>query len=273
MLPRLFTLALLLLAAAPARGQEAAAPQPLPLLTMNEAIVQGLANSPVLKISVEKLEQANLQVKRAYALLLPFVSVQGSYTRADEEISLDFGSFGDLFTLAMMNCGSWDETTMGPLPEMCAAPAPADDSSEDESSARVIQELNNFDAGVTVGMSLLNLRTWPLIKNMYTAEEIVLLQTGFTREQLAYTVVQLYYGVATAQSAVALMQENLGTVMRHLELTEIRFKAGVALQNERVRAAMGVVQARNGLDQAVLALDKSRLAEIALPHWKIQQSL
>jgi outer membrane protein, multidrug efflux system len=229
------------------------------ILPLDAAVREALVYSPQLKASQEKLVQAKSQLWQAYGLLLPFVTVQGNYTRADERISLDFGSgFADVFALAALNCNVWDEGVMGPLPSLCTAvpePAPAEGEESDEDSSRVIQELNNWDGSITVGMSLLNARTLPLIKNVYTGEDIAILQQTFAEEQLVFAVVQTYYGTSTAQAAVKLMQENLATAMRSLDFTEIRRKNGVALENERIRAALAVLQARNGLDRAQAGSD------------------
>lgn len=227
------------------------------VLPLDGAVQEALAFSPQLKASQEKLSQAKSQLWQAYGMLLPFVRMQGSYSRADERISLDFGSsFADVFALAALNCSVWDEGVMGPLPGLCttvAAPAAGEEDSGE--SARVIQELNNWEGTLTVGMSLLNARTLPLIKNVYTGEDIAILQTRFAEEQLVYAVVQTYYGASTAQAAVKLMQENLGSAMRMLDFTEIRRKNGVALENERIRASIAVLQARNGLDRAQSGLE------------------
>ena len=227
------------------------------VLPLDGAVREALAYSPQLKASQEKLEQAKSQLWQAYGMLLPFVRMQGTYSRADERISLDFGSgFADVFALAALNCGVWDEGVMGPLPSLCTAAAePATGEEDSGDSARVIQELNNWEGSLTVGMSLLNARTLPLIKNVYTGEDIAILQTRFAEEQLVFAVVQTYYGAATAQAAVKLMQENLGSALRLLDFTEIRRKNGVALENERIRAAISVLQSRNGLNQAQAGLE------------------
>jgi len=224
------------------------------LISLVSAVRLALENSPVLKSSSEKITQANAQIRMAYGMLLPFVRAQGSYSRADEEIKFNMGGFADLAQLAMANCATWDEVSMGPRPGLCDQERNTGSGSS-SSSARVIQELNNFDASLTIGMSLLNARTFPLIKNIYTGKEMAILAADFTAEQLAFAVAQLYFGAATAQNAVGILTENLATAQRHRELTEIRFKNGVALQNERVRADMSVVQASSSLEQARLALD------------------
>jgi len=241
-------------------GVDVASSPPTTVLTLDEAVRLALLNSPQLKASREKIEQSRAQLKQAYALLLPFISAQGNYSLADQEISLDFGNFGELFALAAMNCALWKDE-YGPIPSLCTAPpAPADasDGGDEEDSARVIQERHNFDGSLTVGISLLNLRTWPLIQNVYTGRELTRLQVDFAEEQLVYSVVQMYYGISTAQAVVSLLEQTVATALRHMEFTEIRVKNGAGLQNERVRAAMGVVQARSQLDQALVALGSAR---------------
>ena len=181
----------------------------MPSLTLQDALDRARAYSPQLRASKEKIVQAQAQVRMAYTLLLPFVNITGSYTLADKEIKLDFGGFNDVFTLAAMNCASWDTTTMGPAPTLCDTPS---DAGSSDSASNVIQSRHNWDGAVNVGVSLLNARTFPQIKNVYTGRELANLQSRFTEENLLYAVVQLYYGVATAQSAVDLMTENLTIV-------------------------------------------------------------
>ena len=111
---------------------------------------------------------------------------------------------------------------------------------------------------MNVGISLLNARTFPQIKNVYTGRELANLQSRFTEENLLFAVVQLYYGVATAQSAVDLMSENLHIVHANGELLKAREAAEVALPNERVRFDMAEVQAEDGLAAASLGLEHAR---------------
>jgi outer membrane protein TolC len=233
----------------------------LPVLSLREAVARGLEYSPQLRASQEVVNQVRTNIKRAYALLLPFVTASGTYTLADKEIKLDFGdSFGDLFRLVAMNCSGWNTGTMGPLPTLCQNGSGTGSSNGQSSGPTVIQQRHNYDFGVSAGVSLLNLRTWPQLYNVYTGVELARLQHDFSRDLLAYAVTQTYFGVAAAQEAVRLTRENLGNAMRHMDLTEIRFTNGVALQNERVRSAMAVLQARNNLDQALAALDGTRTA-------------
>ncbi len=246
------------------------APSPLPsefrdfpVLTLQEAVKQGLIFSPQLQGGNERVEQVKTNITRAYALLLPFISAGAQYTLADKEIKLDIGSsFADLYKLAAMNCGAWDTATMGPLPSLCQIPVvPVDSTSQDSgSSATVIQKRNNWDANINVGISILNLRTWPQLFNVYTGVDLAKLQQEYSKELLTFTIIQTYFGIATAQEAVRLAKENLANTMHHMDLTEVRLKNGVALENERVRATISVIQARSNLDQALESLRLSRTA-------------
>ena len=227
-------------------------------LTLQDALDRARTYSPQLKASREKIAQAQAQVRMAYTLLLPFVNITGSYTLADKEIKLDFGGFGDVFALAAMNCASWDVDLMGPLPSLCEATPDTGGSAGGTSGSNVIQSRHNWDGAINVGVSLLNARTFPLIKNVYTGRELANLQTRFTEETLLYAVVQLYYGIATAQSAVDLMEENLTIVGLNNGLLKAREAAQVALPNERVRFDMAVLQAEDGLAAARLGLEHAR---------------
>jgi outer membrane protein TolC len=248
----------------PTRAEDAAAgtPDTLPPelrqlrpMELSEVVRKALEYSPTLKAQGAIVEQVSTNTKRAWAMLLPSLDVTGTYTLTDQEIKLDFmgQTFGDLFRLAMVNCGTWDTASMGPAPALCAT-----DPSQMASDPIVIQKRHNFAASAQVAISLINLRTWPNLANVDTAIELTELQEKFTEEQLVFAVVQLYYGIATAQEAIKLMNDNVATAMRHMDLAEVRRKNGVALENERIRAAMGVVQARAALDQAVVAWKLAR---------------
>ena len=226
----------------------------LPALSLRDALDRARANSPQLKASREKIVQAQAQVRMAYTLLLPFVNVSGAYALADKEIKIDFGGFGDVFALAAMNCAGWDEATMGPSPSLCQAPPETGGSS----GPNVIQARHNWDGSVNVGVSLLNARTLPLIKNVYSGRELAQLQERFTEEALLFTVIRLFYGVATAQAAVDLMTENLAFVEVNDRLLAAREAAEVALPNERIRFDMARVQAEDGLAAASLGLGHAR---------------
>ncbi len=230
-------------------------------LTLQEAMKRVVEFSPQLKAQMAVVEQVKTNTTRAWAMLLPTLDVSGTYTLTDQEIKLDIGSgFADLFRLVALNCGMWDVATMGPAPTLCQTPveAPAESSSTSSSEPRIIQERHNFEGSVTAAISILNLRTWPNLANVYTAIELAELQKRFSEEQLVFAVVQLYYGIATAQESVRLMKENLITSLRHMEMVDVRFRNGVALMNERVRQAIVVIQARHNLDQSLLALQLAR---------------
>ncbi len=231
-----------------------------PELGLADAIRKGVEYSPQLQAQLAVVEQVKTNTTRAWAMLLPTLDVSGTYTLTDQEIKLDMGSgFADLFRLVALNCGLWDVATMGPAPTLCTPTDPATtESSSSSSSARTIQQRHNFDASVTAAISLLNLRTWPNLANVYTAIELAELQKRYSEEQLVYAIVQMYYGIATAQQSVRLTKETLLNALRHMDLVEIRFKNGVALQNERVRQAIVVIQARSTLDQAMLGLALAR---------------
>jgi len=230
----------------------------LPSLTLQDALNRARAHSPQLKASKEKIVQAQAQVRMAYTLLLPFVNVTGSYSLADKEIKIDFGGMTDLYVLAAMNCAGWDVATMGPAPSLCDTPPETDTDTSSSSSANVIQSRHNWDGAINVGISLLNARTFPQIKNVYTGRELAQLQDRFTEENLLFAVVQLYYGVATAQSAVDLLTDNLAIARANDTLLKARETAQVALPNERIRFDMVLIRAEDGLAGALLGLDYAR---------------
>lgn len=245
-----------LLHCTPVRAQENLEPayRTLPVLTLQEVLQEARAFSPQLKSSQETIAQAQARVKLAYSMVLPFVTASANYTRTDKKVALDFSGFTDVFSLAAMNCANWDETTMGPAPSLCSATAASSSSS---GGSNTIQDLNNFDAGLTVGLNF-DARTFPQLDNVYTGRELAYLQQEFTEEQLLYSVTQLFYTIATTQAAVDLMVQNLANAKKHIELLEARKRVGVAMPNEAIRLEILLLQSQGDLESVNLGLEHAR---------------
>ena len=250
----LLTVWVALLAAAPAQAQSSYAA--LPELSLPDSLQAARKYHPALKASSEKIEQAKSQVNQAWTFLFPFVTTTGTYRRADKEIAVNMGGLGDLGALAALNCPAWNTATMGPAPALCSAPAGS--SSSSSSGPIVMQEYNNFDATLTVGMDLLNARAFPAIPYMKHSLEAAVLDSSLSEDNLMFMVIQLYYTISMAQASEDLATEQLQITGKLLDLLRLREASGTALQNERLRLEMSQTQASQALDLARLSLRNTR---------------
>jgi outer membrane protein TolC len=249
----LLTVWVTLLAAGPASAQSSY--EALPELSLPDSLQAARKYHPALKASSEKIEQAKSQVNQAWTFLFPFVTTTGTYRRADKEIAVNMGGLGDLGALAALNCPAWNTATMGPAPALCSAPA---GSSSSSSGPIVMQEYNNFDATLTVGMDLLNARAFPAIPYMKHSLEAAVLDSSLSEDNLMFMVIQLYYTISLAQASEDLATEQLQITGKLLDLLRLREASGTALQNERLRLEMSQTQASQALDLARLSLRNTR---------------
>ncbi len=249
----LLTVWVALLATAPAHAQSSYSA--LPELTLADSLQAARKYHPILKASTEKVAQAKSQVNLAWTFLFPFVNTTGTYRRADKEIAVNMGGLGDLAALAALNCPAWDPTTMGPAPALCSAPAGGSSSS---SGPIVMQEYNNFDATLTVGIDILNARAFPAIPLMKRSLEAAVLDSALSEDNLLFSVIQLYYTISMAQASEDLAAEQLEITSKLLDLLRLREANGTALLNERLRLEMSQTQASQALELSRLSLRNTR---------------
>jgi outer membrane protein len=76
-----------------------------------------------------------------------------------------------------------------------------------------------------------------------------------TRQEVAFAVRQIYYGVLTAEESVKVAQEVLGSAREHLRVAGLRYDAGVAPQFDVLAAEARVARVEQGLISAVAGRD------------------
>lgn len=215
------------------------------VLTLAQARALALAHHPQIKAQAEAVTQAEVLRWRAWAILLPRVFLEGSITRNDKEMSLEFPDF----------VGLVDAVVAQRLGQEAAPPSPG--------QATVIQELWGQHFGFTASIPIFNAQSIPLVRMAYDNIEAARLQARFQRSQLAYAVSAAYYGAHAGAEDVRIAQDNLHTAQEFLRLAERLQSVGTGLRIDALKAQIAVA----GAEKAVAdALDRLRLARASLAY-------
>lgn len=230
-------LVLTLLAAAPVGATERST------LSLAQAHDLALRHNPTMKNLDEVVYQAELVRYRVAAILLPNLSANGSITRNDQEIEFGFPDFNGLIDARIAEYHGTAPPAMGP------------------GEFSTIQELWGQQVGVTANITLFNPRSIPLLKNAYDHIDASRLQKRHQRNELLFAVTASYFGVRSAEEALAMALENLETAGRFHELAKARQSVGDAVRVEVLRSEITVAEAERRLKEAE---DAVRLAYTGL---------
>jgi outer membrane protein TolC len=229
----------LVMAAAEAKGGELEGPSaPAPqVITLAEAQQLAVRRNPGSKNLGELVYQADMRIRGAWSLLLPHLSANGSVTRNQREVALEFPDF--------------------------SAFDPADPTAPLPTSETVIQEQWGQSFGFTANMTLFDPRSIPLIKNTHDSADLARLTAKRRKNDLLYAVTAAYYQVHSMSEMIAAAEENLALAEELERVSTARVEAEQGTRIDILRAELQVFGARKELDNASDAL---QLAKSALAH-------
>lgn len=212
-------------------------------ISLDEAHRLAIQNNPNVGLMAGTIEQAEILRWRAWALLLPNLSADGSITRSDQEITFAMPDFEALIT------GAVAEAMGGVAP----SPGPGDEM--------VIQELWGKQVGFTANIALFNPQALPLLRNAYDHIKASRIQGEVGRNDLLFAVTAAFYGLRSSQAAQGISAKDLETAREFLHLAEVSRAVGNAVKVDVLRAEIAVTEA----EKAVLdAEDSVHLARTSL---------
>lgn len=191
-----------------------------PVLTLEEALEEARRNNLDLRVARERLEQAELASRRAWAGYLPTVTVSGNYTRNSDE----------------------SRVTLPGGPEI------------------VIQPYNAFNGQAQVRQALIAPQLWANIKAAYSAERLASLNTEQAKREILFGVAQAYYGAAASAAAVVAQERLLEVNQARVRDTQVRFEAGTVTRVALLRAQLDLTRAEQDLTSQRNALAAAKLA-------------
>lgn len=198
------------------------------VISLDEAKRMALEGNPSIKTLRERMKQADHLVSKAWAILLPNIDANASWTRYDTEIALSVpGETG-------------------------------------EPMETVIQEKDASHYGANASITLFNARAYPLLKYAYDNVEYTNLSSGHVENEMLVSVVRAYYQVEAANRAVEVAGESLRIAEEFLKLSNGLKNVGQATRIDVLRAESQMIDARNLLQNAKDAVDVAKTGLAAL---------
>ena len=244
-------------------------------IPLDDALIRAATQSVDLRIAREKVVQQELQVRKAWALLLPSINANANYTLncigADDgpffscqdqtiefgsEEQLDqqkllFSSLGEI--LRQVSNLEQDPTKRDELTQRADDLfATADDfeAAKDDLQPIVVQPAHVLNGSLTVSMPLFNGRALPLLQNAYTAVNAVDLAGTQARSALLYATARAYYAAYTAKKMMGAATKQLESATRHRDAVKERVSLDAAPPLTLRRAELDVIRAEQGLRSA-----------------------
>lgn len=199
-------------------------------LSLADAYRLGLRNQTTLRLMREEVKRAEINKRRALALLLPTLDASMTYTRFKQAQTFD----PSLFAPPGVNLG------LGTI---------------------TIQPLDLFTINANLKYRF-ELRSIPLYKNVKTAVKLQTQRLSEERQGVLLAVASLYYQALLMREAVELQKRRIRYATELLEMADVRYKAGVGSKTEVIRSQIEVEKGKRDLLTAgsALTLAKHNLA-------------
>jgi outer membrane protein TolC len=263
-----------------------------------EELLASVEGAPDARIAREKVVQGEAGRRRAWALLLPTLSLSGVYTHtctggfegidcADrtanvgdaktlQQQSLLFRSLADIFGAAADAATDPDDAARLRAQQAELSGAADDISNRAAAPPIVVQPASQLAGQLTLTVPLLNPRAYAAVANAADGVAVAALGVRQARQTLALAVVRGYFAAFTAQriveageKQVALADEQRAAVAARVAAATLPPLSLKRAELELVRARQTLAQARSAADNAVAALGaalgRTEMFTLALP--------
>lgn len=243
------------------------------VITLEDAVKITAEKNYDLRIASERIVQSEANVRRAWAALLPQVSVGGSYTFNYPEQRASFGSDEQTQQQALLYrslANITDQTAVlnsdpqaqaAAQEQAAALRGVASQLENTKAQDIVLNPYHVLGAQATVTLPIFNGRALPLIQNAYEAVDLAKLSTSQASIALAHAVARAYYATVTTEKFVVIAERQLQNSLKHRDATRDRVELGIAtplaLQRAELdvlRAEQNVMASKNGMATALGAL-------------------
>jgi len=209
------------------------------VITLDEARQLLRDNGFQVRIAREQIEQTELLMNSARAVLLPNVSATGNFTFNDIAVEFDFPN--PLVPLVpyltevrdQLNNDLTDPTVFG------AAGEPS-----------TISPRSQLTAALVATQTLFNARAFPLLRQARTSIEMAELGVEATAYQLEQAVLDTYFAAIGLQRFIEISEQNLELSQVNVDRTVAAFEEGVGTQFDVNRATVELNAAERNLQNA-----------------------
>lgn len=256
-----------------------------PTLTLDEVLAAATRDAADIRIAAERVVQQEANARRAWATVLPTVTLGGAYTLTCTGGGDDVVSCADRTTqLANPEQIEQQATVLESIANVLTIAAGSVTDPEDQqqllddagklnaqaADARaqgkdlepvVVQPSSVFSGQLSVAMPIFNGRAFPLLWNAHDAVKVADRAREQLKSALLYSATRAYHGAVAAQRLVAIADKQLDAAVRHKEATRARVDAqtqpALSLRRaelEALRARQQLQSARSSYDIAVASL-------------------
>lgn len=198
------------LGALPARADN----NPVPTLTLNQAIVAALQSNPEMQAARYQMQAVTSQVTEARSGLLPQLAVAETFNRTDSPL----WAFG-----TKLNQGKIQSTDFAP--EKLNDP----------------EAINNFNTALTLSWNLFDGgRTWIGWRQAQKNKEAAALGLQQREHQVIAQAAKAYSGCLLAARNLDVVHQSLETARAHLKVVQDRFSSGLVVKSDMLRAKVRI---------------------------------
>lgn len=233
------------------------------VLTLEDALRQAAEENPDLVAARARLEQAQAQIRKAWAGYLPHLSVGANYTRnsTEAQIALPTGYH-------IRDVGQPTSAPSDPSREPGVDNPPGAPTSlvmvPSGLAELTVQRQNQLGAQAELRQAVFAPALWATIETSGTSAAIAELQYEHARRELLFGVAQAYLSAAGLKETADVQTRLLETVRAQQRSARTRYDAGAAPKLDLLRAELQVAEAEQDLIRTRNALDaaKSGLATL-----------
>ena len=239
------------------------------VITLEQALEIGLSENVAVKVADMEITRTGYAKKGTYASLFPQIDASGSFQRTIKKqvMYMDF----DMSSLAGGMPGAGSEDGKPSLPDGTEIPdgVQIPDGSQGEGSGSdagsssngggfEVGRWNNWSAGVSASMPLVNAQLWQSLKLSGLDVELAVEKARSSRLDMVTQVKNAFYATLFAKEAFEVYKQVYDNALQNLSETQRKYDAQKASEMELVRAKTTVASAipnvYNAESSVILAL-------------------
>lgn len=247
-------------------------------MTLDE-LLAGVGEAPDARVARERVAQGEAARRRAWALLLPSLSMSGAYTltctggaggvdcadrtatvgdpKAIEQQTLLFRSLADIFGAAADAAVDPDDQARYRAQQQELSSAADDLAGRASAAPVVVQPASQLAGQVTLAVPLLNPRAYPALLNAGDGKTVAELGVQQARQSLGLVVVRGYYAAWTAVRLVAVSERQVALADQQRAAVAARVAAATQPPLAQKRAELELLRAKQTLAVARAAADNA----------------
>ena len=242
------------------------------IITLTEAFALAANQITDLRVAAAQLEASRATITKAWAVLLPNISLGANYTFNYPEQTAAFGDADQYEQQALLfnSIADMTEQSAAMNPDPLARRAAVERAAELRKAANDIARTEPMDitlapahvvdGNITFAMPLFNGRAFPLLQNAYGGVELTRLAVQQAKNGMLWGTAQAYLQTVATKSIVSIVDEQVTSTKRHHTLAQQRHEQGLLTTLALERADLEVKKAEQQARQARAGLRAAKAA-------------